>query len=83
MNTILDSVSFSQLCRFLNAKTSKDDSELDSALSWEDRLNEILFELESSLFKSTQDKTVDQLRSLGSFRTYLMLSLRALKSAGL
>jgi len=83
MNTIPDSVSFGQLCRFLNAKGSQDDFTQEVALDWEDRLSEILFEFESSLADSTQDKTADQLMALGSFRTYLMLSLRALKSAGL
>ena len=83
MNTIPDSVSFSQLCSFLKAKVSQDDFAQEVALDWEDRLSEILFEFESSLDDSTQDKTADQLMALGSFRTYLMLSLRALKSAGL
>ena len=83
MNTIPDSVSFSQLCSFLKAKVSQDDFDQEVALDWEDRLNEILFEFESSLDDSTQAKSADQLMALGSFRTYLMLSLRALKSAGL
>lgn len=82
MNTVPDSVSFSQLCSILKAKGSQKESTQDVALDWEDRLSEILFEFESSLEDSTQDKTVDQLMALGSFRTYLMLSLRALKSAG-
>ena len=82
MNTIPDSVSFSQLCSFLKAK-AQDDFAQEVALDWEDRLSEILFEFESSLDDSTQDKTADQLMALGSFRTYLMLSLRALKSSGL
>ena len=83
MNTIPDSVSFSQLCSFLNSKRSQDDFTQEVALDWEDRLSEILFEFERSLDDSTQDKTADQLMALGSIRTYLMLSLRALKSAGL
>ena len=83
MNTIPDSVSFSQLCSFLKAKVSQDDFAQEVALDWEDRLSEILFEFESSLDDSTQNKTADQLMALGSFRTYLMLSLRALKSSGL
>ena len=83
MNTIPESVSFSQQCRFLNAKGSQNDFTQVVALDWEDRLNEILFEFESSLDNSSQDKTVDQILALGSFRTYLMLSLRALKSARL
>ena len=82
MNTVPGSVSFSQLSSFLNAKGSQNDSTQDVALDWEDRLSGILFEFESSLDDSTQDKTADQLMALGSFRTYLMLSLRALKSAG-
>ena len=83
MSRIPDSVSFGQLCGFLNAKGSQDDFTQEVALDWEDRLSEILFEFESSLDDATQDKTADQLMALGSFRTYLMLSLRALKSAGL
>ena len=83
MNTIPDSVSFSQLCSLLKTKGSQDDFTQEVALDWEDRLSEILFEFESSLDDSTHEKTVDQLMALGSFRTYLMLSLRALKSAGL
>ena len=83
MNTIPDSVSFSQLCSFLKAKGSQDDFTPEVSLDWEDRLSEILFEFESSLDESTQEKTADQLMVLGSFRTSLMLSLRALKSAGL
>ena len=57
MNTIPDSVSFSQLCSFLKAKVSQDDFAQEVALDWEDRLSEILFEFESSLDDSTQDKT--------------------------
>ena len=83
MNTIPDSVSFSQLCSLLKTKGSQDDFTQEVALDWEDRLSEILFEFESSLDDSTQDKTADQLMALGAFRTYLMLSLRSLKSAGL
>ena len=83
MSTIPESVSFRQLCSFLKTKGSKDDVTQEVALDWEDRLREILFEFENSLDDSTQDKTADQLMALGSFRTYLMLSLRALKSAGL
>ena len=83
MNAIPDSVSFSQLCSFLNSKRSQDDFTQEVALDWVDRLSEILFEFERSLDDSTQDKTADQLMALGSFRTYLILSLRALKSAGL
>ena len=49
MNTIPDSVSFSQLCSFLKAKVSQDDFAQEVALDWEDRLSEILFEFESSL----------------------------------
>ena len=49
MNTIPDSVSFSQLCSFLKAKVSQDDFVQEVALDWEDRLSEILFEFESSL----------------------------------
>ena len=46
MNTIPDSVSFSQLCSFLKAKVSQDDFAQEVALDWEDRLSEILFEFE-------------------------------------
>ena len=49
MNTIPDSVSFSQLCSFFKAKVSQDDFAQEVALDWEDRLSEILFEFESSL----------------------------------
>ena len=49
MNTIPDSVSFSQLCSFLKAKVSQDDFAQEVALDWEDRLSEILLEFESSL----------------------------------
>ena len=83
MNTIPDSVSFSQLCSLLKAKVSQDDIAQEVALEWEDRLSEILFEFASTLDDSCPEKTADQLMALGSFRTYLMLSLRALKSAGL
>ena len=69
--------------QLLKAKVSQDDSAQEVSLDWEDRLSEILFEFESSLDDSTQNKTADQLMALGSFRTYLMLSLRALKSSGL
>ena len=48
MNTIPDSVSFSQLCSFLKAKVFQDDFAQEVALDWEDRLSEILFEFESS-----------------------------------
>ena len=82
MNMVPDSVSFSQLCSILKAKGFQKESTQDVAVDWEDRLSEILFEFESSLDDSIQDKTADQLMALGSFRTYLMLSLRALKSAG-
>ena len=83
MKTIPDSVSFSQLCVLLNVKKSQNDSPKDVDLDWEDLLGEILFEFEAALVDSTQDKTAEHLMSLRSFRTYLMLSLRALKSAGL
>ena len=83
MNTIPDSVSFSQLCSLLKTKGLQDDFTQEVSLDWEDCLSEILFEFESSLDDSTHEKTADQLMALGSFRTYLMLSLRALKSAGL
>ena len=48
MNTIPDSVSFSQLCSLLKTKGSQDDFSQEVALDWEDRLSEILFEFESS-----------------------------------
>ena len=53
MNTIPDSVSFSQLCSLLKTKGSQDDFAQEVALDWEDRLSEILFEFESSLDDST------------------------------
>ena len=53
MNTIPDSVSFSQLCSFLKVNVSQDDFAQEVALDWEDRLSEILFEFESSLDDST------------------------------
>jgi len=56
MNTIPDSVSFSQLCSFLKAKVSQDDFAQEVALDWEDRLSEILFEFESSLDDSPRTK---------------------------
>ena len=46
MNTIPDSVSFSQLCSLLKTKGSQDDFAQEVALDWEDRLSEILFELQ-------------------------------------
>ena len=47
MNTIPDSVSFSQLCSILKTKGLQDDFTQEVALDWEDRLSEILFELEA------------------------------------
>ena len=56
MNTIPDSVSFSQLCSLLKTKRSQDDFTQEVALDWEVRLSEILFEFERSLDDSTQEK---------------------------
>ena len=43
MNTIPDSVSFSQLCSFLKAKVSQDDFAQEVALDWEDRLSAVSY----------------------------------------
>ena len=88
MQEVPSAVSFKELVTHLNAAANAAPLEgrpTVEALSfdWADRVRSLLKEVEQSASTAAEGKTVDQVMALGSFRTHLMISLQALKAAGL
>ena len=82
MKNIPSSISFKELAGLLAAARPEHLNTQDElSVDWSDRVKALLGEVEQFASQVAEEKTVDQVMALGSLRSYLMLSLRAMKAA--